>query len=336
MEQVTSWVNWVFSIGPKGQYEEVDMNAFSEDAELVLPTMLENLPTDHYLWVHLNYDHPETLVLLEHLGVPENAIDALLTSESRPKAVLFEDAWLIMLRAINMNPNDHPELMISLRLWIAPKLFITMRRSSYPLFSIRDLKAKVEAKYAPISPIYALLELAELLTCRVRDVVDGFEDSIAQLESTAPEGSFDEMRTLLSTKRREAASIRRFLTPQREALEGLSRHRAGLDDDAIYWARDLTERTTRYIEDLDLVREKATVLQEDMRATISDQQNQRMYVLSIVTALFLPLSFLTGVFGMNVAGLPGTGTSSSFWFLSFFMVVVAVIIGFLMRWKNWF
>jgi zinc transporter len=62
----------------------------------------------------------------------------------------------------------------------------------------------------------------------------------------------------------------------------------------------------------------------------------RMYVLSLVTAIFLPLSFLTGVFGMNVAGLPGTEEPKAFIFLASDMLILAIISLISMLWKKWF
>jgi len=63
------------------------------------------------------------------------------------------------------------------------------------------------------------------------------------------------------------------------------------------------------------------VLQDELRNLIAEQQGMRMYVLSLVTAIFLPLSFLTGVLGMNVAGLPGTQEPKAFFYLATAMLI---------------
>ena len=99
--------------------------------------------------------------------------------------------------------------------------------------------------------------------------------------------------------------------------------------------REQSERMTRYIEELDLARERAMVLQEEQRNKVAEQQGMRMYVLSIVTAIFLPLSFLTGVFGMNVAGLPGLENPQAFMYLGTSMLGLALVLLLLMIWKKW-
>ena len=136
--------------------------------------------------------------------------------------------------------------------------------------------------------------------------------------------------------RRQVARIRRYVAPQREALEHLSR--SGL---APFRAEDLpgfreeTNRLTLTLENLDLVRERAMVAQEEFLSLLAHEQNARMLLLSIIAAVFLPLSFLTGLMGMNVAGLPGTVSPAAFWIVSMIMLTIAAGILVLLRRRGW-
>jgi zinc transporter len=78
------------------------------------------------------------------------------------------------------------------------------------------------------------------------------------------------------------------------------------------------------------------VAQEEFLGIIAHEKNSRMLVLSIVAAIFLPLSFLTGLMGMNVAGLPGTVNAWAFWILVVLMMAIAAVILVLFRIRNWF
>jgi zinc transporter len=92
---------------------------------------------------------------------------------------------------------------------------------------------------------------------------------------------------------------------------------------------------TRVLEDLDLARERAMVAHEEFVARVAQEQNSRVYLLSIVAAIFLPLSFLTGLFGMNVAGLPGLEDPSAFLVVTGIMLGLAVIALIVFRLKRW-
>ena len=100
--------------------------------------------------------------------------------------------------------------------------------------------------------------------------------------------------------------------------------------------REVSDRLIRNIEDLDAVRERAAVTQEELLSRLSDQMNTRMYVLSVVAAIFLPLGFLTGLLGINVGGIPGT--ENPWAFLIFLLFIIVIFVGQMLwfRSKKWF
>ena len=146
-----------------------------------------------------------------------------------------------------------------------------------------------------------------------------------------------EFRQMISTLRQQIASVRRFLAPQRDALDRLYRNPGNwLSDADIRDLRDEADRITRYLEDLDLARERTMVLREEFLGQLAQEQNSRMYVLSVVAAVFLPLTFVTGLLGMNVGGLPGLDSPRGFLGSVVLMVfAAAALVGFF-RWKRWF
>ena len=177
--------------------------------------------------------------------------------------------------------------------------------------------------------------IIERLADRIGAAVDSIDDELTDVEDGLAEQKVSDVRRQLSELRRQTASIRRYLAPQREALGTLVRSRGEFGDEEIHALHLETDRMTRYVEDLDLARERTLLLQEELQGRIAEEQNARMYVLSIVAAIFLPLSFLTGVFGMNVAGLPGTENPAAFLFLAVGMGLIGMgLIGF-MRWRKW-
>lgn len=131
------------------------------------------------------------------------------------------------------------------------------------------------------------------------------------------------LREKLGSLRREIVRLRRYLAPQRDAVNRLQNERvAWLDEISRVYLREIADRTTRYVEDLDSARDRAAVTQEELNSRLSERMNKTMYVLSLVAGVFLPLGLLTGLLGINVAGIPGTEDPSAF-------VVVCAILLFL-------
>ena len=99
--------------------------------------------------------------------------------------------------------------------------------------------------------------------------------------------------------------------------------------------REISDRVTRYVEDLDSARDRAAVAQDELNSRLSEQMNKTMYVLSIVAAIFLPLGLLTGLLGINVGGIPGTESKWAFAIVCVFLVAIAAVQAWTFRRMKW-
>lgn len=309
------------------------VSAGGEAVPLSPSELSAQVPENGYLWVHLQSDMPDSAEFMRRLALPQPVTDALMALETRPRALSMMEGALIYLRAINKNPDADPEDMVSLRLWLKGNLIVTARRKDRRLLSVAALREQFDAQQAPACPRTLLIELVGNIADRIHETVDAMDDTLVECETRDILNKTD--RQTLAALRRQAATMRRFLAPQRDALEALQRLPGVLSQEQAFELREQSDRMTRYVEDLDLARERAMVLQDELRNRIADQQGVRMYVLSMVTAIFLPLSFLTGVFGMNVGGLPGTESQDAFTMLMAGMGVLAVFMLIAMLWKRW-
>ena len=287
------------------------------------------------LWVHLDVnDEASRLWLTNESGVEEHIVDALLAEETRPRAQVTDRGLLVVLRGVNTNPGDDPEDMVSVRIWIEPTRVITTRRRQ--VLSVLDIKASIDSGEGPGTSGEFLAVLVERLADRIGDFVDSIEERLGDAEESVAISDSATFRRSLGALRRQMASVRRFLAPQRDALDRLSRQPGTwLADSELRYLREEADRVTRYMEDLDLARERAVVLQEEFIGQLAQEQNARMYVLSVVAAIFLPLTFITGLLGMNVGGLPGLESPVGFISSIAIMVGAAVGLGVFFRWKGW-
>jgi zinc transporter len=287
------------------------------------------------LWVHIDLADPGSCRwLAQQSDLPDVAIDTLLAEETRPRSVINDRGLLLVLRGVNMNPGEDPEDMVSIRLWIDGDRVISTRRRR--LLSVVDIHEALSVGSGPRTPGQLLAMLVERLADRIGTFVDSIEERLDSAEDGIETANPAVFRPRLASLRRQVAGVRRFLAPQRDALDRLNRQPvAVLDEEDASQLRQEADRITRYLEDLDLARERAIVLQEEMLSQIAQQQNSRMYVLSVVAAIFLPLTFVTGLLGMNVGGLPGIESPWGFYGSLAIMLVAAVILLVVFRWKKW-
>jgi zinc transporter len=292
-------------------------------------------PPDGLLWVHLNYTAPEAQQWIKEESQLENVVgDALLAEESRPRVTAFDDGLLISLRGVNLNPGADPQDMVSLRIWADKNRLITTHRRK--LLSVADICTAIERGKGPRTSGEFLEDVADRLMSRMGGVIDELEDKVAELEEAVLTAESHELRPKLASIRRVAIYLRRYMAPQREAISRLqSEKMSWLTDEDRVRLREVYDHLTRYLEDLDAARERAAVTQEELVSRLSEQTDNRMYVLSIVAAIFLPLGFLTGLLGINVGGIPGAEYKAAFSIFCLLVVGIVIVEIAIFKKKKW-
>ena len=287
------------------------------------------------LWMHLEYSNPYVQQwVLHESGLDEITAEALLADETRPRCTTSASGLLLTLRGINANPEADPEDMVAVRMWSDGKRIITTRRRR--LQAASELSEAIVKGVGPCNAGEFVESLTDRMVVRMGDVVDGISDEVDELEEKVLTMESYELRPVIAELRRNAIGLRRYLAPQREALSRLFGEKVEwLSDMDRLRLRESADRTTRFVEDLDLVRERAVVVQEELLGRLSERMNTTMYILSIVAAIFMPLGFLTGLFGVNVGGIPGTEYTGSFVIFCLILVLMVVFQVWLFKYKKW-
>ena len=294
-------------------------------------------PDQGLLWIHLDREGSEARrFIAEQSGIDAIVQEALLAEETRPRATPVGDNLLLILRGVNLNPGADPEDMVSIRLWVEPGRIISTRHRR--LMAINDLRERLAGGGGPESVGDLVVAMASGLIDRMSSVIEELDDKEDALEEQIVEEQDRAIRTELSRIRRRAIALRRYLAPQREALSRLQGEDLNwLDSRRKARLREVTDRVIRYVEDLDAIRERAAVIQDELMNRLSDQMNRNMYLLTIVATVMLPLGFITGLLGVNVDGIPGSeNTPWAFALVCALMALVVVLEVWILRRLRWF
>ncbi len=277
------------------------------------------------IWVHLDYSHPQAASWLEERsGLDETITLALLAEETRPRSVAGHGGLLVVLRGVNMNPGAETEDMVSIRMFVDERRVITTRQRR--VMAIDALRAALAAGQGPKTSTELLVDIAEGLTNRIGTVLAELDDQVDALDDDVADDDSRTLRSTIGTMRRKIVMLRRYIAPQRDAVAQLHAERvAWLDDVSRVHLREIADRTTRHVEDLDSARDRAAVTQEELNSRLSERMNRTMYALSIITGIFLPLGLLTGLLGINVGGMPGADNASAFGIVCGILIAVAIL-----------
>ncbi len=289
------------------------------------------------LWLHWDRSHPQTHAWLRNdSGLSEFSCTLLLEENTRPRLLALPDQELLLfLRGVNLNPGAEPEDMVSVRIFAAAQRIISLRLR--PLRATEELIGLLLEGRGPRTASELILTLSQLLTDKLQDLVGELTEAVDEEEerNDADECYSPDHGLLLQTRRR-AAGLRRFLAPQRDIFGQLSRSRLTwfVDDDVDYW-NELNNSLTRYLEELELTRERLGLLLEAEDRQLRERMNRTMYRFGIITGIFLPMTFLTGLLGINVGGIPGADSANGFLIACGLIVALAVGQWWLFRRLRW-
>ena len=287
------------------------------------------------LWIHLDYTLEQAQQwFADESGLEPVIVEALLADDTRPRCFTYASGMLIILRGVNLNPGADPDDMISIRLWVEKSRIITIRHRK--VMAIDDIKNNVELGDGPLNAGDFLVQLTKGLAYRIGDVLNTVDDAVDALEDEVLEQGSFEQRGKLSSLRRQIIRLRRYLSPQREVMTRLQTEKTSIlsEIDRIH-LRETADRITRYVEDLDSAKDRAAVCQEELESRMGAQMNKTLYILSIITAVFLPLGLITGLLGINVGGIPGSENPFAFIFVCLLMLGIAIGQVMIFRKKSW-
>jgi zinc transporter len=258
----------------------------------------------------------------------------LLAEETRPRAFSTAHGLLVILRGVNLNPGANPEDMVSLRMYVDEQRVISVRYRR--LMAVSDVVGLLNSNHGPKTTGDLLSVVADRLVARMEPVIDSLGQNADSFETRLAKLTPPGMRSQLRGLRHTAIILRRYLTPQRDIMarlqleqyEWLSQHNR-------IELREVADRVTRYIEELDEVRERSALLQDELVNQLTETANRTIYLLTVVAALMLPLSFLTGLLGINVGGIPGTDSPTAFWIVCLLLLVFGLGQVWLFRKLRW-
>lgn len=315
------------------------LNAFIFSKDAVRSVGWEEIrawsPEQGILWAHLDFTRQDSVNWInDESGLDELAKESLTADETRPRITDIDGGLLISLRGVNGNPGSDPEDMVAVRIYCDENRIVTTRRRR--LFTIRKIADEFDADRGPRTVGAFIALLADGLVEQMSKVIQELEDRLDDLEEQMLEDPSARARGQLLDLRREAIMLRRYLSPQREALNGLKGQEIDwLSKRDRLQLREVNDQITRYVEDLDSVRDRAAVANEELAARLAEQLNARMYLLSIIAGIFLPLGFLTGLFGINVGGMPWVENSGGFLIVSVLLTVITLLRLAYFRFKRW-
>jgi zinc transporter len=287
-------------------------------------------------WLHFNLTDVRACEWLSKGGVlSAEAAGFLLAADRRISLDRLGQAISGVLADLHHDFDLDPESVGVIRFVAEAGLVVSGRR--HPLQAVDRLRREVMAGAAFGSPIALLAHLLDHLAETFETLINDLGNQVDDIEDRILAGRFHQEGAGLGQARRLMSRLRRHLNAERRELSDIMNKLPDWcgESEAAELQRAVG-RLDSFGRDLDLLYERGRFLQEEIASRLGEATNRNLYVLSIVTTIFLPMTLIVGLFGINVGGMPWLSSQEGFWWVVLGMVVTAVVTYLVLHWRRLF
>lgn len=288
------------------------------------------IDSQHPCWLHLNYTHPDSARWLASTPLlPNNVRDALAGESSRPRVSRMGEGTLITLRCINGSTDERPDQLVAMRLYMDERFIVSTRQRK--VLALDDVVSDLQEGTGPVDCGGWLVDVCDALTDHASEFIEELHDKIIDLEDNLLDQQIPP-RGFLALLRKQLIVMRRYMAPQRDVYARLASERLPwMSDDHRRRMQDIADRLGRGLDEIDTCIARTGIMADEIAQVMQESLARRTYTMSLMAMVFLPSTFLTGLFGVNLGGIPGGGWRFGF---SLFCILLVVLIGGVTLWLH--
>jgi len=316
-----------------------DRTRYEKYSSLGVEELLHLLQPDQVNWINLDGIHEHTAImerLQTHFCLHSLMVEDIL-QDQRPKTEEFEDYLFVtlkMLHRINGTEIDYEQISFVL----GKDYLLSFQEKEGDLFDafrerIRLDLGRVRKKKAD----YLMYRLIDIIVDSYYHVLDKIGEQIEEIEETIQESSSRNHFPRIQSIRKELIFLRKALYPLRDAISKLVKDESGfIHEDNIRYYSDVYDHVIHLIDSLDTYQDLTAGLTDMHLNTQSNRMNEVMRVLTIISTIFIPLTFIVGVYGMNFDNMPELHWHRGYYEVWGVMIFIACAMMIFFKYKKWF
>ena len=294
--------------------------------------------SDAIVWVDLAAPSiPESLILSDTFAFHRLSVEDAMSERQYPKAEAYDGYLYVILHGIHFQKGDKRFSTHDIDFFVGPNYLVTVHDGdSGTILELRD-HATRNPKIIGEGPVALLHRIVDGMVDSYRPEMDKLEDRIDDLEKQIfdrPDPSL--VRRILDEKR-QIAGLRRIITPQRDVVARLARRDfVDISTEMSFRFRDVYDHLVRIADDVLIFQDRITGMLDAHLSNVSNRLNEVMKVLTILSTIFMPLTVLTGMWGMNVPlpHMPGGEHAQFWWVLGLMLLLGGLMLGYFRR-QRW-
>ena len=282
-----------------------------------------------FVWLHMNLSHTASLRWLRaHAGLSESFFDALVDGSRSARIERDEDALFAVLNDVTFDFSFDAQEVETLWVSVSKRLVVSARRR--PLRSVDRLRTAVRRGVQLMSSVDLLDHLLRDQADELQRILRRASERLDDIEDEVLAGRHQRHGTELAGLRRLMVRLQRLLTPEPSALARvLARPPGWMSGDDLQQLTQANEEFSLVLRDIAALQDRIKLMQDESATKVAEENNRSLFMLTMVTVLALPINLTSGLFGMNVGGIPLAEAPSGFWWM---LGLIGVVTG-MIAWR---
>ena len=290
-------------------------------------------------WINIDGIHQVAILekLGKHFGLHPLLLEDIMHTEQRPKMEDFEDYIFVVLKALYYDEKDNEIKPEQVSLILGSTFVISFQEGEGDVFNtIRERIRKAKGRIRKMKADYLAYALVDTIVDHYFIVLEKLGEKIENMEEDLVTNPTPETLQAIHTLKRELIFLRKSVWPLREAVNSLERGESSLIHESTdIYLRDVYDHTIQVIDTIETFRDMVSVMLDIYLSSVSNKMNEVMKVLTIIATIFIPLTFIASIYGMNFKYIPELEWHWGYPAILFVMVAVGISMLAFFRRKRW-
>ncbi|MBM7603594.1 magnesium transporter [Metabacillus crassostreae] len=297
--------------------------AITTNGEIIYDISMEKLKGENIKWYWVDFQEPnenEIQLLTSFFHFHPLAIEDCLEFVQRPKLDFYDNYFFVVIHSINQDTLDADEVDI----FVSDKFIVTFHKK--PVRDLKNILQQVgKEKTLQDNPMQIMYQVIDKIVDEYFPPVYKLEDLVNQVEDNTSDQTISELMEQVFDIRSELNKLRRTIVPMRDLLYRIisSSRLNSIKEKHIYF-QDIYDHLLKLVEMIDANRELSSDIRDSYLSISSDRMNRVMMTLTVMSSIFLPLTFIAGVYGMNFQYMPELAGEYSYFIVLGLMVLIAL------------
>ena len=280
---------------------------------------------------------PESLILSDTFAFHPLSVEDALATIHHPKVEAYDGYLYLILHAIAFQDGEKCFATHDVDFFLGPTYLVTVHDGSSRCIAELQENTERNSRIMGEGPVALLHRIVDAMIDQYRPEVERLENRLDELEKALFSGSDSGLVRRILEQKRDVAGLRRIVVPQRDVIARLARREfVDISTAMSFRFRDVYDHLVRLSDDATIFQDRITGILDAHLSSVSNRLNEVMKVLTVVSTIFMPLTLISGLWGMNIPlpRLPGSDADQFWWLLGLMIVIVALMLG-LFRRKRW-